>query len=355
MYVGRCSTLESLTNFNMQVATRKKTHSVEWVDSRSRFLARVCVFQDCPPLVRMDLRVPSVSDSFFSDDNTEACLEDNLFIELQETLLLRPYLPHNAMLTINPHLYEVSVCVDNFWGTNESGGNSGRVVRHGTVYVSGETEALRRLRGEKDTRFTARGKYGRQRNGACTNADASGVHSLTYKLQGGVKIRRMRTKELDSGDVFGSRWVCIDYTATHRFHCNASPGCVTRTGKQGPVINPRCFNRSDLYLVRQNDNEHDTNAIAVVCEPSGCKEVVGFVPRELASCLAPALDTLAIMVDAEGIYADTPKGGDTPRYRVWFRVDGHHGGNGGPESYLVNDKLQAIPWWVADNSPNAGV
>jgi HIRAN domain len=342
------------TPFNMHVVRRKKTHSIEWVDSRSRFLASVCTLQDCPPFVRMELRVPGASDSFSTDGCIDTHLEDNLFIELQEILLLRPYIPHNAMLTANPHLYEISVCVDNFWSMGESGGNSGRVVRHGTVYVSGDAEALRRLRGEKDTRFTANGQRARRRGGERTNADTSGVRGLTHKLQGGIGIRRMRTKELKSSDDFGSRWVCIDYTATHMFHCSAEPRCVLRKGKQAPVMNPCCCNRSDLYLVRQRDNKHDTNAIAVVYQQSGRREVVGFVPRELASCLAPAMDIFAVMTDAEGIYTDTPTKGDA-RNRVWFRVDGRHAGDGGPDSYLVNDKLQAIPWWVADNSSAQGM
>jgi HIRAN domain len=334
----------------MRVARRKKTHPIEWIDSRSRFLASVCTLQDCPPFVRMELRVPGVSEGLSTGDS----LEDNLFIELQEVLLLRPYVPHNAMLVANPHLYEISVCVDNFWSMGESGGNSGRVVRHGTVYVSGDQEALRRLRGEEGTRFTASGQYGGQRGGERTNADTSGVRGLTHKLQGGVYIRRMRTKELKSSDDIGSRWVCIDYTATHMSHCRAEPRCVLRDGEQAPAMNPFCCNRPDLYLVRDRGNRHEPNAIAVVYQPSGRREVVGFVPRELAACLAPAIDTFAVTTDAAGIYTDAPTRGDA-RNRVWFRVDGQHAGDGGPDSCTVNDKLQAIPWWVTDNSSAAGV
>ena len=348
MYVQRCTTLELFTTVSMHTARQKKARSVQWIDSRSRFLARVCQFQDCPPLLRMELRVPRV------DDEREELIENNLYLELQETLILRPYVPNNAMLAVNKHLYEVTVFVDNFWSTAESGGNSGRVVRRGTVYVRGDNEDLRRLRGEKDTRFTARTGFGGKRGAARTNTDASGVRGLTHKLHGGVNIRRMRTTELESSNSFGSRWVCIDYTPTHTFHCIAQPRCVSRKGGQPPAMNPCCFNQADLYLVRQKDNEHDTNAISIVCQPSGRKEVVGFVPRELAACLAPAIDTFAVMLDAEGVYDDAPKKG-CKRNRVWFRIDGHTAGGGGPDSHLVNDKLQAIPWWVKTTEPQVEV
>jgi hypothetical protein len=297
----------------------------------------------------MNVRLFSAEDTLHNDSCIAAHLDENLFIELGEVIILRPYLPKNAMLTVNPHLFEVSVSVDNFWCEGESGGNSGRIVRRGTAYVSGETDTLRRLRGEKDTRFTARGNYGGKRGATRTNADASGVRGLTQKLQGGINIRRMRTKEVESGDRFDSRWVCIDYTATHKFHCTAEPRCVLRKGKQAAVMNPCCFNRSDLYLVRDKENKHDSNAISVVCRHLGINEVVGFVPRELASCLSPAIDTLSIMIDGDGIYTDTPSKGES-RNRVWFRVDHLHVGNGGSDDYLVKDKLCAIPWWVVDTS-----
>jgi hypothetical protein len=329
----------------MYGAPQKKAKLVEWIDSQSRFVASVSKLQDSPPLVRMEIRVPRVSDSFSVDNHIDTHLEDNLFIQLQDIITLRPHLPHNTMLAVNPHLYEVQVRVDNFWAGHESGGNSGRSVRRGTVYVTGDAEGLRRLRGEKDTRFTA--KSAGQRH---INTDGSGVRGLTHKLAGGVDIRRMRTKELKADENFGSRWVCIDYSATHVFHCTSTPKCALRSGKRTTEINPRCFGRSDLYLVRDNGNEHDNNAIAVVCQSSANREVVGFIPRELASCLAPAMDAFVITMDTAGVYSDPPPAGDT-RNRVWFSVHSHHAGNGDPESYLINEKLQAIPWWVTDDSP----
>lgn len=328
----------------MQVPPRKAVKSFEWEDVRSRFLARVCKVQDLPPLVRMDLRVPRIHGTHMNC-RIEEHLDDNLFIDLQETLELRPHIPHNAMV-VNPDVSGVSVCVDNFWVVGESGGNSGRVVRRAVVYVSGDAEALRRLRGGKDTCFTRRGAARR------TTADVSGVRGLTHTLQGGVHIRRMRTNELESGDDFGSRWVCIDYTSTHVLHCRSTPRCVVRNRKQSPMMNPRCCNPSDLYLVRQREHEHNPNAIAVLCRDANNQGVVGYVPPGIASCLAPAMDTFAVMADSEGIYADVlAPAGDKSRNRVWFRVDGsHHSGDGGPASHLVDEKLQAIPWWLVDDS-----
>lgn len=298
----------------------------------------------------MEVQSFNVSHHLHDNENLHALLpDDNIYIELQEMIRLRPYLPNNAMLEVNPGLYEVSVFVDNFWCTRESGGNAGRTVRNGTVYVRGETEMLRRLRGEKDTRFTSKGKRGAQNTTTRTNADASGVRGLTQKLQGGLNIRRMRTKELESGDSFDSRWVCVDYTATHKFHCKAEPRCVPRKGKESASVNPCCINQSELYMIRDKENEHDNNAIAIVCRHSGLTQVVGFVPRELASCLAPAMDALSIVTDTDGIYTDVPRKGDT-RHKVWFRVDGRLAGTGGAEDHLVNEKLRAIPWWILDNS-----
>jgi hypothetical protein len=155
MYVRCCTTLVLFITFHMKATRQKNIKPIEWVDSQSRFLARVSTQQDCPPLVRLEIRLPRVSESFSGSDVMEEHLEDNIFIELQSIIILRPYLPRKAKPVTNPPVSDVSVCVDNFWSMSESGGNSGRVVRHGIIYVGGETEALQRLCGEKDTRFTA--------------------------------------------------------------------------------------------------------------------------------------------------------------------------------------------------------
>ena len=328
---------------------RRKLSQVKWIDSNSRFIAHVSAQQDSLPLVRLDIvattavQVDGMMTDAFSDT------EDNLFIPIQEVLCLRPYQPQNAMLVVNPDLYEVSVCVDNFWSTHESGGNSGRRVRRGIAYVIGDTEALRRLCGERDKRFTSKGVTGQWKR----TADASGVRSLTHTLSGGVKIRRQRT--LRSSNVgIDCKWVCVDYSTTHVFHCTASnPTCTRRCGKNAAVVNASCLNRDELFLVRQHDNVHDENAIAVQFVRGGVHEVVGFVPREVAACLAPAIDAKLVEIPTKGVYSeDKPVATGTtkyPHYRVWFRVDSLVGAHVGSESdhSTIQLKLDAIPWWVA--------
>jgi hypothetical protein len=329
----------------MYTTTWANKHVVEWADSRSRFLASVSTIQDSPPFVRMNLRVPRDSSKFSREENQEDQLHEDLFIELQETLILRPYIPHNSMLVVNPHLYEISVRVDNFWSNSESGGNSGRVARRGTVYVSGDTDALQRLRGAKDARFTSSWSgRGTDRN----RRDASGVHGLTHELQGGILIRRMRAADNTRDGDFGQRWVCIDYTATHAFHCPSKPMCIIRAKTGENVISPMCRDRPNLHLVRQSTNAKDTNAIAVVCLADS-EQVIGFAPRELAACLSPAIDAFAVKMNGDGVYSKTSPGVGE-RNRVWFRVVDGTGRDQNQDDRSIQDKLQAISWWVTDDS-----
>ena len=91
-------------------------------------------------------------------------------------------------------------------------------------------------------------------------------------------------------------------------------------------------------------------------EVSG-RELVGFVPRELAPCLAPALDMGVVVVPAEGVYSektDEPTTGAKDRglHRAWFRVDTGESADGtGPE--LIEQTLCGIPWWVVDKGAGA--
>jgi len=322
-----------------EIDTKKKRrlNQVKWIDSNSRFFATVSSTQNQLPLVCMEICVPSIDHTDILCDMT-----DDLFIPLQEVLILRPYQPRNAMLTINPSIHEVVVHVENFWCQGESGGNSGRPIRRGTVYVTGETEALQRLRGEKDTRFT------KQCRGSL-NGDASGVRGLEHTLRGGIHIRRLRTAEVSSTDEFSSvgtfphRWICIDYSSNHPFHCSSIPVCVNRSGSQVASLNPACFNRGELFLQRRHDNTNDPNAIAIVVQVGG--QLVGFVPREFSACLAPCMDGGVVTVQKQGVYSEVDVGGD-PHHRVWFRVDAGIPGSGKLEEVVLQKSLRAIPWWV---------
>jgi hypothetical protein len=274
-------------------------------------------------------------------DATQVLVEEDLFIPIQEVILLQPYKPGNAMLVANPSLYEVSVRVDNFWSAHQSGGNSGRPVRRGVMYVSGEIEDLQRLRGNKDKRFTSR----QLRPGG---TDASGVRGLQHILQGAINLRRLRTFELPSIANFSSKWVCVDYSTTHKFHCKAIPKCKVRDGREAAVVNADCFKRDNLFLRRQFYNVHDKNAIAVVHQLSGIETIVGFVPRELAACLAPAMDTGIISITSTGVYSEIDVSGDK-HHRVWFCTETKYDGNG-VEVHSIQAGLQAIPWWVTDQA-----
>jgi hypothetical protein len=314
---------------------KRKFKVVKWVDSHSRFFAVVSKIQDQPDLVRLEISIPRIE-----KEDIFCTMKDNLFIPLHETIFLRPYQPYNAMSLINPSLFEVAVNVHNFWTENESGGNSGRVIRQGTVDVTGETDALKRLRGEKDKHFTKQQRFSR-------NGDASGVKGLEHVLQGGINIRRLRSSELRSTTEFSHRWVCVDYSDSHSFYCNSVPPCVQRSDTQDSSVNTACLYSKQLFLQRQHDNSEDENEIAVVFQMRG--RVVGIVPRELSSCLAPCIDGGVITVQQQGVYSQV-NGEDNTCHRVWFRIDTAMPGSGGLDEDILQKTLSAIPCWVLDES-----
>jgi len=307
---------------------------LEWIDSENRFMARVSPHQDCVALVRLELRVPGGRHSC-----TEMA-EDNLFLGLQEAVCLRPYLPANVAFSRNPDLCEVNVHVDNFWSTNESGGNSGHLIRRGTVDVSGGVNALKRLRGETDKRFTRAG-----------GAGAAGVRGLKHILENGKRsglhLNRMRTAELAASPTFtGSRWLCVDYSATHPFHCKSVPCCSFRNGDVAAYTNPNCKQRR-LYLQRDRGNAHDPNAVAVVVQSGAGFPVVGFMARELAACVAAAMDSGVVEVAGPGLYSKT----DLHSYRIWFKFNATVSRDDavGVGSDLIQADLKAIPWWSEED------
>ena len=69
-----------------------------------------------------------------------------------------------------------------------------------------------------------------------------------------------------------------------RSRASPAPGAITPT-RWRPRTSARAGRSS---LRRDPDNEHDPSAIAV--DPAGGGEQVGWVPREVAADLAPALD-----------------------------------------------------------------
>jgi hypothetical protein len=79
----------------------------------------------------------------------------------------------------------------------------------------------------------------------------------------------------------------------------------------------------------------------VVC--ANGDHIVGFVPRELAACLAPCIDNGVVTVQQKGVYSEVDVGGD-PHNRVWFRVDAGIPMSG--DTDLLNKSLSAIPWWI---------
>jgi hypothetical protein len=319
---------------NDGISKKRKSNQVKWIDSKSRFFALVSSTQDSLPFIRMDLRVPSTP-----EEDICCGLVDNLFIPLQEVIFLRPYQPYNAMILLNPTIYEVVVHVQNFWSVHESGGNSGRPIRRGTMYVTGETEALQRLCGKKDTRFT-------RRHNRSLKGDASGVRGIEHTLKGGIQIKRIQKSKLESTTKvpitdFVHAWVCIDYSSNHIFYCKSIPACSSRSGQQAASVNSTCLHRDELFLRRQPDNPNDANAISVVC--ANGDHIVGFVPRELAACLAPCIDNGVVTVQQKGVYSEVDVGGD-PHNRVWFRVDAGIPMSG--DTDLLNKSLSAIPWWI---------
>ena len=347
---------------------------VDWVDVDNRFIARLDTLQDRFPAIRLQLRVPA---EFKGVD------DDDLFLELQETLILRPYKSNSILLGINPTLCEVTVHVENFWCENESGGNSGMPIRRGTACVSGSFDTFKRLSGTKDKRFTHKpvSKKGTSSAQFVRKPKAlqgtGSIRGFTQVLQGGIKLRRMR-KHGEQVDAT-SWWVCIDYSNTHHFHCKSDPKCTPRRGKVAAFTNLTCLGTTELVLKRQADNVHDANAIAVV-PPGGERGlvgVVGYVPRELAMCLAPALDAGVIVISGKGVYSDqgiaagavagteiatgavagtdtgtaaTPKKPST-RFLIWFRVDrvaGFTSVSSAAGEIPVEKALRAMQRWVPD-------
>jgi hypothetical protein len=321
---------------NMDEKVRRKFQQAQWIDSESRFLARVSVEQDCPPFIRLDISVPR--DTYNGSDGEMGEIpDDNIFIALHDVLLLRPYNKHNAMLTANPSLHEVAVTVDNFWSTHESGGNSGHTVRRATIYVSGDTETLGRLCGDKNTALVSKQS---KRGGT----DKSGIRGLSHVLQGPINLRRLRTKDSAFVTNNTSRWVCIDYSPTHHLYCTAHPICQIKDGLVPVFTNSGCLHPENLFLKRIFDITDDTNAIAIVQQSSGNK-IVGFIPPELAACLAPAMDASVVTISKKGVYSE--KDPRDRHHRVWFCVNIEKGRLNSVDILLI-DKLRAISWWVSD-------
>jgi hypothetical protein len=314
---------------------KRKLKQVKWVDSLSRFTATVCQTQDDLPFVCLDLRGTRIDHSAFSD------IIEDLFIPLEEVIVLYPYQPRNAMLILNPSLYEVTIHVKNFWNAVESGGNSGKPARNGTMMVSGETWALQRLRGERDTRFT-KPQIG------LLNTDESGVRGTQNTLKGGLVIRRAHKNKLEStsevvdGEV-SSAWVCVNYSSNHNLYCTSIPPCSHESDETAVGINASCV-LDDLFLNRQQGDSNDTDAIAIKCKSQGT--VVGFCPRELAACLAPLIDSGLLKSQENGVYSEhIPKG--LAQNRVWFRFDIDMSSSGQIDEHYIQKRVSAIPWWVS--------
>jgi hypothetical protein len=138
-------------------AKKKKKKIVEWQDSQSRFVASVSALQDSHPLLRLDLRVPPPKHD--PDHGGIEITRDDLFLELQEILLLKLYQPCKTTIATDPMSVEVAVRVDNFWSARESGGNRGKPVKRGVVYVTGDTVSLSRLCHDQIPPKIKRGKH----------------------------------------------------------------------------------------------------------------------------------------------------------------------------------------------------
>ena len=338
---------------------RKKPSSqlaqLVWVDSDLRFVARLSNAGDQGVLLRMDVRRPTAAQAGkLGVDTALAAAEDDLYLNVGEMLLLRPYEPRQSMRVLaaaaSPH--EVTVRVEAFWSGHESGGNHGRAVRSGSVLVVGETEALSRLRGDhhEPRPHSAPGRV----------RDASGVCGAAHALVGGITLRRVRNAEAAAGVVFAARWICVDYTATHARYCTAVPRCTGRSSLHS--TSSACALREGLTLRWQTRNEHDENAIEVLAPmPDGAAAVVvGFVPRELAACLSPSLRRGCVRVSGVGVHSAPAapcappsaavSGAATVRYRVWFKVCPVAGVHDDAELAAA---LARAPWWVDSDANRA--
>lgn len=314
---------------------KRKLGQVKWIDSLSRFVATVCQTQDNLPSISLNLRGVPKHEGAFHD------IEDDLFLRLEEVIILYPHQPRNAMLLLNPSIYEVRVHVKNFWNSVESGGNSGKPARNGVMWVTGDTQALKRLKGETDTRFT-KPRYG------LLNTDDSGVHGKEHTLKHGIVIRRVHknkltsTNEVSNGTV-SSAWICVNYSTSHKFYCASIPPCSHKSSEKDIGINALCV-RNDLFLNRQHGNLNDGNAIAIKCQSQG--NVVGFFPREIAACLAPLIDSGLLKSKENGVYSENNPNG-LAQNRVWFRFDIDTSSSGQADEDHIQKSLFAIRWWVS--------
>ena len=338
---------------NDQGGVRQKLAQVQWVDSESRFFARVSAEQDSPPLIRMDVVMASDAGHNLVEGEM-GILEDNIFIAVNDVLLLRPY--GGGGTGGSASLCELAVTVDNFWSAHESGGNSGRIVRRATIYVTGETEVLGRLcSGEQPGGGNGMLASKRARRSVGVGGgDQSGVRGLFHVLQGPINLRRLRTKDASFGDddpnttTESLRWVCVDYSSTHHVYCAANPTCKPKDGPTPVFVNPGCLQAPNLMLERNFDSADNTNAIAIVQRggSSGVSTVVGFVSRELSECLSPAIDASVIFVGRPGIYSEKRSSSDQ-HYRVWFPVQVQEGRLDATDTVILR-KLGAVRWWVSD-------
>ena len=122
--------------------------------------------------------------------------------------------------------------------------------------------------------------------------------------------------------------------------------CKNRSGREDASLNPMCVHRQGLFIQRNLNNPHDSDAIAIVHGIS--RKEVGFVPSEFVACLAPCMDNGIITVRGEGIYSKVDDASNA-RHRVWFLVEDVIHIAQGPEHAILKKCLAAIPWWVASD------
>jgi len=265
-----------------------------WIDSLNRFVALVDKRQEHPPEICIQLQVlPSqVLPSFGNEYG------DDLFLDIQEVLVLKHH-KHG----------EVTLHVQNFWPTRESGGNNGRPIHRGTAFVSGGSDAYPIMYGSIDVDDTDGGNKRLKTNPVKTPALVGSWYARgpTQILSEGITLIRLHRH--DEWQFFNpilddtaSRWLCIEYAETHPLHCHSHPKCKHRYFKTPAFTNPDCFQKHGIYLERNVRGGHDSNAIAVMCsEP--VPGVVGFVRPDLALCIAPALDANVLTITGNGFYS----------------------------------------------------
>lgn len=126
---------------------RRWKKACEWQEVNNSFVGSIAYYHDMAPLIRIFVRVPR-----------EHGTPDDPAIELDDGVDL--FIPLQQQLTLVRKEQRVQVTVENFFPTPCTGGNSGRAIRRGVLFVSASEHDAAVLKSKPQRQQRRRNKRG---------------------------------------------------------------------------------------------------------------------------------------------------------------------------------------------------